>query len=906
MFRRLLLTLIALTLLSLTASARESDKWTVCERVPGHVIVKFRASTKLPLSAKGDPTISVGVPSLDQLFKEFEVSNLDRLIPDGILNRFKTPPDMYTVYVIVFRPEFSELDAIDAFAADPNVKSVQPDILNRVYRNPNDALWSDQWDKRIVHAPAVWDVCTGSRDIICAGIDTGVDWNHPDLVPNLWVNPGEDLNHNGLPYTNPNYPGDLDDADGTDSDSNGYADDFLGWDFIRNIGGCATGEDCDGGMDNDMSGINPHGTHVAGLMVARGNNSIGVAGMSWYGRLMAVRAGYQATNGDGYTPESASDPATAYAAAMGAKILNMSFGGPGTSDYTQGIITAAWNQGCLIFAASGNEGSTTESYPAAYENVIAVNATDNQDRLAWWSNRGTWTDICAPGADPGIMSTIIDGYGSMEGTSMASPNAAGVAALVWSAFPNMTNTQVQDLLFSTAVDISSHNSGVPRANLGHGRIDAYAAVASLYPHMEVTSFSISDAVNGDGDGRLERGESGQLILTSSNIAGWANGQSLTATITSDDPNLVVTNGVLTLGDIPQGGSMTNTANPVILSVPAGMDTVCTDSLHITFSSPDGYAETLQIGLTIGRGRVLVVDHDGSADYEQYYLDAIHTAGYTTDVWSVTAAGAITPVELTHYSVVLWSCGDQNIGTISSEDQVNLTTYLNAGHNLIVVGQNIDEDLHAAPFYADYLHAASASATGSRQLSGVAGNGLSQGMTLILNGNSCGGNGGLSPSQITPINGALPLFNYDAGGTGAIQYSGSYKLAYFAFALEAACGLSNSTRYDVVVDSLLRWMTGPEAAEPTRTLLPQTTALQGNYPNPFNPATTITFDLAAAKTVRLTVFDLLGRSVTTLVDGRLAAGRHAVTFDGSGRPSGVYFVRLQAGEYTATQRMVLLK
>jgi subtilisin family serine protease len=212
---------------------------------------------------------------------------------------------------------------------------------------------------------------------------------------------------------------------------------------------------------------------------------------------MALRAGFQGNDGSGYILESASAAAILYAAAHGAKIINMSYGSTAFSSTERDVLDAVWNQGCLLVAASGNEASTQPHYPAAYENVIAVNATNDQDRLAYWSNRGWWTDLCAPGADPGIMSTVINGYEAWTGTSMASPNAAGVAALVWSVFPQLTNGELRSMLQATALNITAQNPGVDPGDLGSGRVDAFAAVASHAPELPVAARAEAVTLHGN-------------------------------------------------------------------------------------------------------------------------------------------------------------------------------------------------------------------------------------------------------------------------------------------------------------------------------------------------------------------------------------------------------------------------
>jgi len=168
------------------------------------------------------------------------------------------------------------------------------------------------------------------------------------------------------------------------------------------------------------------------------------------------------------------------------------------------------------------------------------------------------------------------------------------------------------------------------------------------------------------------------------------------------------------------------------------------------------------------------------------------------------------------------------------------------------------------------------------------------------------NGQLSPSRILPAGNASAIFTYDQGGIGAVMFAGNYHVAYFAFALEAACGLGNTTPFDNVIAATLNWMNISSVTPANQRSLPASVALRGNYPNPFNPTTTIAFDLASPAHVTLRVFDILGRSVATLMDQPLGAGSHSAVFNGSHLASGVYLVRLEAGSVMLSSKMVLMK
>ncbi len=917
---RWLIFVACLVMISIAALAGPGDQWAQCEYLPGRLIVDFAPSINphVPTVSQSG-IVQLGIPSLDELFQEFEVTMAYRLVPDGIIARLKTPPDLYRTYVLIFRREYPALSVLDRFASDPNVTSVEPDLLSRTCRAPNDNLWGSQWDKRVIGADVAWDFNTGDSSMICVGIDTGVDWNHPDigltdtLNPSLgwalWVNPDEDVNGNRLPYNWTDYPGDTEDLNGVDDGENGYVDDFLGWDFIRNIGGCATGEDCDNQQDNDMFGMESHGTHVGGLMAAHGNNGVGVAGGMWDGRLMALRAGYLSSSGQGYMPESATVPAIYYAAANGAKVLNMSYGGPGFSSQSQNACNSAWNQGCILFAASGNDGSSSPNhYPANYENVIAVNSTNDDDALSDFSNRGTWTDLDSPGGYPGIWSTVVNGYGggTWVGTSMASPNAAGIAALLWCMFPSMTNAEIRDLIFNTAEDITGANPGIPPNHLGFGRVDARNAVASVYPHLSASNLVMNDNA-GDGDHRLEQGESGLLSLTFTNEEGWSQGQNITGTISAADSRLTITNASFFLGDIPPGSSVDNSGNPVTVTASSDFYQAFWAELTATFTSPTGYTQSVTFQLRVGRGTILIVDDDGGTNYQSFYETVASGWNLTPDIWTTATDGDVPATDLGHYPAIIWECGDQSSNTLTASDQASLSAYLNGGGRLLLVGQNIPEDIGSTSFHTDYLHASNDNETGDRRLWGVTDNPISSGDTLLLVGGSCAGNGTVGPSRITPVGGGETIFTYSEGGIGGVMYNGAYKVVYCAFALEAACGLVGTEHHSVIIQNVFNWFQISDAPDqPGRDVIPTAIALHGNYPNPFNPTTTISFDLPSASPVKLSVYDLLGREVAALVDAPLAAGSHQITFDGTGRASGVYIVRLTAAQTTLTSKMVLMK
>lgn len=341
-------------------------------------------------------------------------------------------------------------------AAEPDVLYAEPDYLQRADRIPNDPRFGEQWSldntgqtqgapDADIDAPEAWDLGLGNP-ILLGIIDTGIDSLHPDLAANLWTNPGE-------------IPG-----NGLDDDSNGYIDDIHGWDFVQ--------------WDNQPFDENGHGTHVAGIAAAIGNNGIGVAGVHWSAQLVPLRF----LNADGVGSTSSAVLALQYAVRMGIPITNNSWGGGPFSQALHDAITAASDSGMLFVAAAGNNGKNTDitpHYPSSYDldAIISVAATNHADRLAnellWRSNFGYRSvDLGAPGVE--VLSTWPGAdYKVLSGTSMAAPHVAGAAALLWSEHPELTNLQVKARLLATTDKLPD----LLQTTVSGGRLNLKSALA---------------------------------------------------------------------------------------------------------------------------------------------------------------------------------------------------------------------------------------------------------------------------------------------------------------------------------------------------------------------------------------------------------------------------------------------
>jgi len=329
--------------------------------------------------------------------------------------------------------------ASNQLTLDPQIEYVEYNYAVELVSTPNDTRYPSMWNLENngqtggkpgadIDAPQAWDISTGNPDIVVAVIDTGVDYNHPDLSTNIWTNSGE------IP------------ANGIDDDNNGYIDDIHGYDFINN--------------DGDPIDDHGHGTHVAGTIAAKGNNALGVVGVAWQSQVMVLK--FLGANGRGLT--SGAIDAIQYATKMGARLSNNSWSGGARSAALIDAIAAADEAGILFVAAAGNRSINTDiisEYPASYklDNIISVAATDHNDHRADFSNYGSSNvDLGAPGQR--ILSTAITrsgnppGYRYLNGTSMASPHVSGAAALILSAFPNMNHRQVKDRILNTVDPIA--------------------------------------------------------------------------------------------------------------------------------------------------------------------------------------------------------------------------------------------------------------------------------------------------------------------------------------------------------------------------------------------------------------------------------------------------------------------
>ena len=316
------------------------------------------------------------------------------------------------IYVVALPPTASEQAVANALAHHPNVKFAEVDRLVAPAFIPNDADYGYEWHLQTINAPTAWNTSIGTG-VTVAILDSGIDPTHPDLVGQL----------------------------------------VPGWNFYDN--------------NSNTADVYGHGTLVAGVVAAKGNNSIGVAGVAWGAKLMPVRV----TDTSGIGTLSAFANGLTYAADHGARIANLSFPVQSSSS-TQAAAQYFVNKGGIVFNSAGNY-ATLDSTPPS-NSLVSVSATGSTDIIASWSSYGPYVDLSAPGV--GIWTTSLGGgYSGVSGTSFSSPLSAGVAALMMSVNPSLAPSQIVSLLESSAVDLGAAGYDY---DYGYGRVNAAAAVVA--------------------------------------------------------------------------------------------------------------------------------------------------------------------------------------------------------------------------------------------------------------------------------------------------------------------------------------------------------------------------------------------------------------------------------------------
>lgn len=499
--------------------------------IPGQILAKFKDDTAIRLGKTASAKVAVGIESVDQILSKYQIKKAEKLFSDEkrIFKKrmFKTAngneveeQSLHNIYKLEFdstayiftiieelkqnsnvvyaepnyiftavestpiSPELTEKEMLE-WAKEHNISSNPISYQRTSSAAPNDPLYSQQWYINAVQADSVWKQTTGDSTQIIAILDTGVDWAHPDLKNKMWINKLE------IP------------SNGIDDDGNGFVDDIRGWDWINN--------------DNNPMDDNSHGTHVAGIAAAESNNGIGIAGVNWQAKIMALKVFQSSGRGDAATITQGIN----YAKNKGAAVINMSFGSYARSLTMEDALANAYAS-CVLVSAAGNDLkaiSLRPLYPAALSYVLGTEATDPNSGNAIFSNWdddgpvfSKFTDLLnyemkAPGTN--IISTIPNGgYRVYQGTSMAAPIVSGAVALyrkqkpldsqelMWGNFINKING---------CIKISDAINSIPKTKLWF-----------------LTSTVVDTLAGDDKDGQVDASETIELWYMLRNTWGQAN------------------------------------------------------------------------------------------------------------------------------------------------------------------------------------------------------------------------------------------------------------------------------------------------------------------------------------------------------------------------------------------------
>jgi subtilisin family serine protease len=612
--------------------------------VPGEIIIKYEKSGEKPVGSKIIVEHSQVAKLINSSFPEIKSENfvhvfgnvINEMVKKNISEKelFETKSLRTGLKKISQQNEFIEFSTIMLFRTkkiDEDIEKLSEKINNNpdlysdsgyriVFAEPNylkkadveetDPLYSEQWSHKITSIEQAWAITSGNPQIKLAIIDSGVDITHPDLSANI-LNDGYDfVDIDTSLYINSNYftlPGE---------------------DYTT--------------PDDNISDYNGHGTHCAGIVAAIGDNGIGVKGVSPGCKILPIRAAFGMKylgNESAFLETSTIVEAINYAVDNGANIISMSFGG-NHSQLEEEAIKYAYNKNVVLIAASGNNNSMNKSYPAAYDEVLAVTSIDTVKYKSSFSNFGYWTDIAAPGdkiistvPTSGGANTDASGYKKLSGTSMAAPYIAGVAALILSKNPEMNNDLVyQTLLTSVDSYMKTTNDIINNTDkyIGTGIVNVYKALSDEEAcTAKIISPSILDNL---------------FIREDLNISGKAYGKNFSKYIFeyrnyTDEYsswktigsyyNTSVDSGYLATVSIPEEGifyirlKVVNTSNKEFTDVigPVTVDKRLKENWpiateHESISSPiisdidnDGVVETI---FTNSEGKIFVVDPSGKS------------------------------------------------------------------------------------------------------------------------------------------------------------------------------------------------------------------------------------------------------------------------------------------------------
>ncbi len=443
-------------------------------------------------------------------------------------------------YLTVHFDEYADhAGVIASLMNDDHIEIAEPVWVYEAFSVPNDPSYGEMFQFSQIQAQQAWAVHKGENGVkqVVIGIhDSGVEWFHPDLLPNLWINEAEWTNKNEPIFITQGNRLVINPAavDGRDTDGNGYVDDVIGYNFYT----------VDGTPANDPNGstANRHGTHVASIAAGATNNGVGVASISWNVKFVGTKHSHNSSGQYLYNV----DQGLIYMGAIGVDVINMSWGGGGFSYVLLDIFNYLNSLGITLVAAAGNGNNDHFFLPASYPHVISVASVTSQDRKTYYSTYGHAVDVAAPGGDVtvdgGILAAVpFKTYARFQGTSMASPLVAGLAGLIKSYRPNLSPKEIARRIAGSAEPIDGINPSFV-GKLGEGRINAYRALTGsdftfrkplrLYPLNK-------QILDEDGNNLVEPGEVITFRTLMVNFNKFHGAENVIFRLKSDDPDIIV-------------------------------------------------------------------------------------------------------------------------------------------------------------------------------------------------------------------------------------------------------------------------------------------------------------------------------------------------------------------------------
>ena len=628
--------------------------------------------------------LSVGLEELDIYLNEKNILSIEPWIKsaseqdrdgDVYLNR------IYRVYLNGSSVNNLE-EAINSVSQLESILYAEREYIRRPFYEPNDPSFDNQCSISAIKADLAWDYWNipsempGSSNILLASVDTGVDYIHPDLLENIWINQSEmpqwvyeapeinldnddyisayeistfmftqsDLNNDGeINIRDALYEGSPF-IDGVDNDENGYKDDLLGWDTSGQNGEGDNDPFPMEGTGIDYIGGWAHGTHVAGILGASTNNNQGISSAVFNGRILSVKASRE--NGSDLNEPLINDgyAGITYAAKAGYNsnsktIINCSWGGDGYNSSEQSVINNAVNMyGAVVVAAAGNgdEDGYSEMYaahyPASYEKVVSVCMVNCNGSFQFATYHST-VDLAAPGKS--IFSTVLEkDYGNMDGSSMSSPNAASAMGLLWSYYPDWTNNDIVEQITLSA-DSSIYNlygnenykdcKGEEGSYcLGAGMVDVNKAIGQGFsPKIETGDYEFIEIV-GDSDGIINPGETGYLRFKLKNIQGWADALNVGANLSSSDSGVTILDDYAFYGNILSGDSLYN------------------DDMYKVIFSSDVYDRVVDFRLSVS-GNSADYSYNKSLEYSEI-VPALAQKGFPISKFEIRATPLVIDID----------------------------------------------------------------------------------------------------------------------------------------------------------------------------------------------------------------------------------------------------------------------